>query len=1060
MDTFQLECFQCEEELRQLDTKRRARGWNVGAFLHVKEKLALMYQQMYLKDDAIRHLDELDAIFINLNETEKQVLQDSSKIAFECHDPIFTQSPLALDLDEIQQYIASNRASARLISLYCFCRQIRTLYIMGSFLQLLKRASLFIESFLAELDKLAAEGEIKWHQPFLWALGACMEISYACEVSWSGRDDEWTASSVSVQAAQAIPAEEMSRALGNILYLARRVLKKFAKSRKCRNEHHVLSSSLSDAADAETSMTWYQKLEQVFVSPEWQQSETCDSYERCLSEISHLASMHFLQCGRHRFAVYLEGECAQYHYGCGEFEVASRLLRSLARQSEEDGWWTIFGACVQRICRAELALGQSTQRISACFNMLQLAQEELFGVSKEGMKQLLIALVASFESNDGADKVVNSVKDMKKSRNVPKINLGDLFRPSMAVETTQTSAYVLKHGDICVTLGIANEFPAGVELEKVCVCFSRMVESYESFAQEELSHIDDLELSEATRTDASVDYDKSNVLGTNLVSTNDSNRPSKSDDVIKNVHIEHEQDTELLLEKWDVYLDEKTGANLVWRHSGVPVGRYICSGIECVIAGNTFHLLPSSALVLASFEITAKESTVQVDIDGAPLLVPQPLSEVETITVSVRANDDMVVNGILELRVCRRIRSDNCITRGNEKENLENDGSSCNEECRVHLIKIQQLGETGPDTAASLDNVQSNHVESRGELNSLLSVALPTVLRGDSLRYVVTVMVPPLNSTESSFGPEDENEDITNVTIRASVRYQRDRMHTSARTTATEMHCTESTFRVLQPLTEVVQLRRVGTKIFASITLVCNPFLSVVLQDYHLQCPGQVGNASVHCPVVTVEQDPNTKLRGTNLRPNDRVHLAFTLGCSPAFETKACDSYCSLALDLKYGADKSWFKTMAVHVPLAEVEGKHYRIDVLPRGLNKAYTFLGEIVEATANEPVTFDIHVQEEVSHLHKAVLADDTNTLSLCLNQSSEYDWILVGKQRERFNWNLYLGNHGDRRREFRTQKRLLATRSGLLRFPGFHLQLNDQTIPAARVHCQQSSRQVIVS
>eukprot|EP00644_Phytophthora_capsici_P003296 jgi/Phyca11/14420/fgenesh1_pg.PHYCAscaffold_7_\ len=81
-----------------------------------KEKLALMYQQMYLQDDAIRHLDELDAIFGNLNEIEKQAFQDGSKVSFSRLEPIFTLSPLALDLTKTQQLIASNRASARLLA--------------------------------------------------------------------------------------------------------------------------------------------------------------------------------------------------------------------------------------------------------------------------------------------------------------------------------------------------------------------------------------------------------------------------------------------------------------------------------------------------------------------------------------------------------------------------------------------------------------------------------------------------------------------------------------------------------------------------------------------------------------------------------------------------------------------------------------------------------------------------------------------------------------------------------------------------------------------------------
>ncbi|KAG7377653.1 Trafficking protein particle complex subunit 10 [Phytophthora pseudosyringae] len=1064
MDAFQSRCFQYEERLRALDGKRGAAGWDFGAFFVAKERLALMYQQMYLQDDAIRHLDELDAIFVNLNETEKQAFRDDSKTSFTSQDLIFTQSPLALDLTETQQLIASNRASARLVSLYCFCRQIRTLYVMGSFPQLLRRASSFIESFLAELKKMAAEGALGWHQPFLWAVGACMEVSYACELSWSGRDEEWTASSVSVQAAQVIPVEEMSRALGDVLYLARRLLKNFARTNRCQDDLRVSFSNVphNDAGPAELSLAWYQQLEQVFVTPEWRRSAVCEPYERCLSEVSHLASMHFSQSGRHRFAVFLGGECARYHLARGEFESASRLLRSLARQSEEDGWWTIFGACVRSICRAELALGRSTQAVAACFSMLQLAQEEQVGVSKEEMEQLMIALVASLE-NKGA-RVVNieSAEGGNTSTNEPKVNMGELFRPTVAVETTQSSGSALEHGDIRVTLGIANDFPAGVQLEKVRVRFARVPIIQQGLSPEEPEHLDDLDLGEETQPGASGEQPVENAPVAELPSRNKGGQLPESEvveaevatvlnDVVQNVHNEHEQETDLLLEESNVHLDEKTGVNLVFLHSGVPVGHYTCTGIECVLAGSTFRLLPPSALALASFEVAVKESTVQVAIEGAPLLMPRPLCHVETIAVSIQANDDLVSNGTLELRAFKRACKDNrndCITQGNDDEPEEEDESGGEEEeSGIQLLGAKLCGGSNSGTTKAL-NAASNCSESHG---STLSVALPTLPRGGSLSYVVSLAVPQI---DRNFEPDDENDDASGVTVRASVRYQRETMNSSV---TTEIRCAESTFHILQPLTEVVRLKRVGTRIFASIALMCNPFIRVVLQDYKLECPTDF---SAQSTLLTVEQDPNTKLRGTNLRPNDCVHLAFTLACSPDFESEACGSCCSLQLDLQYGCDEAWLKTMTVRVPLTEVEGKRYRIDVLPRGQDVTQTFTGEMVEATASEPVTFQLHVLEEVLQSNKAALATDNNTLSLCLNESSERDWILVGKQLERFTFDPCSGSHGDRRREFSTHKRLLATRSGQLRFPAFRLEVNGQAIPAARVHCQQSSRRVIVS
>ncbi|KAG2525072.1 hypothetical protein JM16_004711 [Phytophthora kernoviae] len=471
--------------LRVLDARRNAPGWDFGAFFLAKERLALMYQQMYLQDDTIRHLDELDAIFVNLNETEKQGFRDERKNSFTSDDRVFTLSPLALNLYETQLLISSNRASARLISLYCFCRQIRTLYLMGSFPQLLQRANAFIESFLVELQEMAAENILDWHQPYI-------------------------------------------------------------------------------------------------------------------------------------------------------------------------------------ICRAEMALGRPTQAVAACFSMLQLAQEEKVGVSKAEMEQLMHALIASLESN-------------------------------------------------------------------------------------------------AVKSD-----------GQNAIPV---------DDVISN--------------ESKVNMGEKSGVNLVFLHSGVPVGQYICTGIECVLAGNTFHLLPPRALELAGFGIAARESTVQVTIVGAPLLMPQPSSESETVAVSIAANEDVVSNGILELRVFKR---------GGER----------------HWSGYSLQGDDEED----------------------------------------------MEGEDESAGEED------------------------------------------------------------------------------------------------------------------------------------------------------------------------------------------------SNEPVTFQVNVREEVSRHNKAAVEDDTNTLTLCLNESSERDWILVGKELERISFRVGSDAEDERRREFSTQKRLMATHTGQLRFPIFRLEINGQAIPAARVHCQQVSRRVIVT
>jgi hypothetical protein len=697
---------------------------------------------------------------------------------------------------------------------------------------------------------------------------------------------------------------------------------------------------------------------------------------------------------------------------------------------------------------------------------LQLAQEEQVGVSKEEMGQLMVALVTSLESK-GSLEQTGSTRDAGELDGEPKVNMGELFRPTVAVETTRTSGSALDHGDIRVTLGIANDFPAGVQLEKVRVRFTRSTTSpgsshpetsaarRESLSRNDSAHLDELALDARTNSGAVLQEDPVQTPTDDLPLRSECGQGNLSEgmalpwsDVARSSQ-DGEQEAELLLEERDVHLDEKTGVNLVFLHSGVPVGHYTCTGIECVLAGTTFRLLPPSALALAGFDIAVKESTVQVAIDGAPLLMPRPLSQVETLAVSIQANDDVVSNGTLELRVFKRgsrasVKGHDELDEG-ELEDADEGGAE--EDCGVLLLGATLRGDA-----------KLAHQQRHEEPSSVLSLALPPLPRGGSQSYLVSLAVPPLDHKDDSSEPEAETEDTASVVVRASVRYHRDGLDSSAPSATTEIRCAEASFRVLKPLTAVVRLKRVGSRVFASFALTCNAFVPVTLQAYQLLCP--VSTADPAAALLRVEQDPNAKLRGTVLRPTDGVHLAFTLAASPELETEASAAWCSLQLRLSYGTDEAWQKAMTVRAPLAEVQGKRYRIDVLPRGQDATQAFTGEAVEATALEPVTFHVHVQEEVAQSNKRALESDASSLSLRLTESSERDWILVGKPLERFTLDPCSGAHAERRREFGTQKRLLAARAGSLRFPAFRLEVDGQAIPSARVHSQQSSRRVRVS
>lgn len=363
--------------------------------------------------------DELDAIFMNLNDSRAS-RGETNKYSIRASDPIFTTAPvrcatlehdssrtphcltvlfsrfsvlqLAVNLSATQLEIAANRASPLVIQLHCFCRQIRALYLMGNFPQLIERATAFISSFFLSLKELyETASAIEAHQPFQWAIGACLEVAYACELSWNGHDYQVSSASVPAQVTEAISPEVMSRHLGDLLYLARRILVRFSRSvseaplRLPLPEELDKKSSLQDDLGIDTTnpSAWYQWLQQMFAS-----RSASESLERCVWEMSHLASLHFSRAGRHRFAVFLGGECARYHFRHREFESASRLFRSHSRQCEEDKWWDLVDDCVRNISNSELELGRTPEPVTPCFGLLGATQEAEAEIGQEHLEKI------------------------------------------------------------------------------------------------------------------------------------------------------------------------------------------------------------------------------------------------------------------------------------------------------------------------------------------------------------------------------------------------------------------------------------------------------------------------------------------------------------------------------------------------------------------------------------------------------------------------------------------------------------------------------------------------
>jgi hypothetical protein len=1013
----------------------------------------------------------------------------------------------------MQRAIAANRVSPRVILLYSFCRQMRTLYLMGNFPQLLQRSVSFIGSFLRQLRELhETTGVIEWYQPFQWAVGACLEIAYASELSWSGHDYQVSSASVPTQATQAITPEAMSRHLGDVLYLARRVLRAFASASNAAGYSSpspspsgtpTTTSPQTGVSEEEDSSTpWYEWLRQVFES-----RELGERYQRCVWEMSHLASLHFSRSGRHRFAVFLGGECARYHVRHREFESASRLFRSHARQCEEDKWWVLFGDCVQHICSAELALGRSGQAVAACFSMLQVAQEERAELVRDYLDQLMNALVESLESQEHGDD----------DDHPSKMNMGELIRPKLSVETMQSPASTLDHGEIRVSLHVTNRFPAGILIEKLRVKFTKVDETSSSRSdawdsidlsasssappvlvaseQTSMPRLDSFALEEdniGAVVESQASFRVSSMSEENiddpLATHKNSRRKSILDETFGEVsesdssglplpteHLHEPQvsvsysendGSVVLLEESNVYLHERGSVDLEFFEVDIPVGNYICTSVECVLAGNTFRLFSAADLDATRFTIAKRESTLHIEFVGPPVFVPD--SDTESVDVLIFARDDHVTNGVLEVYVM----SEECISAS------------------ARLVSARRKAEDQRDVGSVDTEVIAASSTADDSADSKVVIPVTSMSPGQILVYTVQVEI------QSTFGLSSRKDNSSThsasfadappeVLLAAQVRYQhevidrsiqkkeaRDKASTQQERTACAMEIrrAESWFRVFRPLVDRLRLKRVGSLVFVGLSLQCNDHIGVAIRDYRLEF--QEDSLSGRTLVPKLVSDPNASLRDTVLKPRETIHVMFTLewptsdGCSYTRVVEACQ----LVLDVNYldgdasftfetassGAELASLarKTLVLNVPLQAVQGPLYRLDVAPKKPIAPSTSPSSASEFAAGDDITFVVRVSctngSTEEHGHRAVLYVD---------ERQSKDWIVVGKQTEAFSFLPAAENTGTSG-EFVTQKRLLATRVGRLQFPPFRLQIDGEDVPSERVLYVQSERRVEVA
>ncbi|TDH72883.1 hypothetical protein CCR75_000559 [Bremia lactucae] len=943
MEAFQNKCIQYETQVKILQGKRHAVGWNFGTFFKTKETLALLYQQMNLQDDAIRHVrrvrkaythkkkrelnsiecfDELDAVFGNLTESEMQSFPDNSVLAKTIVDALFTLSPLALPLHEILDVIAANHASSRLIALYSFCRQIRLLYVMKSFPQLLERAHDFIPSFLTDLRHLATTKTLEWHQPALWAVAACLEIASACERSYTGRDNkEYTTTRISD-----ISIEEMARALGTVVYLARCILKTYVRT----------PCPIPSDRTVTVPTSWYHHLDHMFVHLS---NHNTLPFEQCIVEISHLASMHFSHAKRYRFAMFLDHECAQYYLQYNTLSTASSLLRSIAQQSHTEKWWRLYFTCMHQLCRTELARNQWQDAVVAWFQMIQVVSENHVETSHTDLFDVIPTLVTAHCTNV-------AIKQW----------LSVFIQPKLNLTIIQSKDNVLEKYDVCGTVAFNNVFAVTIFLDCVWMCFQRK-----------------------------------------------------------------ETEVYVRMEEKSVQLKEMSSRILEWTHCGVNGGQYMCMEVACSIGGRVFSLLPNDQLACFDFQIHEVNKSIQVAIVSPSVLIPPPFALMEFVLVSIETHEERLEKGRLIVQL------ESPILRAQSPNELEK------LETGVQLMGCGVVHEPWDSTSLSkvVAKLQYNTFQDNSDWNRT-SVVVPLVPRGTRAMYVVALGISRLDSNAWKATIATRNE--TSIGLQARVEYCRE-MHD-----VTYICHSDRVFQVCEPLTAVVRLSRVGSRVFVSIVLTCNPFESIIMKDYNILLEPNA--------ILTIHNDRNGSLRGSKVQVQDCVAFAFTLASTLATKDNVeLNVTCSFVLSFYYTNDLNCLKTMHVAVPIHEIQGTGYQIKVQQLVQHENQDDTSGI---RVSDVLVYQVDVCEEES-LWPQDHRDNVSTIKLYLDTSSEVDWILLGKQHEGFT--LDFGGH------FCTQKRLVPTRSGSLRFPAFRLEKNGQAIASSRVYCPQKTRRVLV-
>lgn len=362
------------EEIRKMDANRMMPGWNYCRFFVFKEGLVNLYRLMGLREEALAQYDELEALFIQLLESNNLSWFSSFGGSATGDDFIDLLDPTK---KEYHSMMVQNTISLFDFRIYLFGCQCQLLVGMEKYQELVDRAEGFIRGF-ARAMRGPGTG---LGEAFVasWTYSTCQNMVEILEgVPINQRSG--------IEMLAACKAEFLSGARQQLDILGRmydRLPGAYLRSSS--------SSSSLPVTTGDTSVTNPVLTEAL---------STDDKFDQIYLRTCEQATQYYMECGRRRFAWVLKGDMAQLYMCRGQWKQAVRVLEPLVPGETAESLGAMEGRLVYRLVQCLEQLGQTQRCLEHVVALL--AYSKL--MDREDLVRMLVQLSQETHKVVGSNK--------------------------------------------------------------------------------------------------------------------------------------------------------------------------------------------------------------------------------------------------------------------------------------------------------------------------------------------------------------------------------------------------------------------------------------------------------------------------------------------------------------------------------------------------------------------------------------------------------------------------------------------------------------------------------